>query len=286
MSHEDEEMDKFRAMVNRHIHQNRYSAGKSCPKKPFKHLDMILDMQARARSSGREFLEDVLRLIAVYWKYGSNNTVRILSDFDGTSELRQRLIDMINVYDIMDEVFYYQPNPTLERIAEAFPHISLVVAGEINANPAMGLKLKVTDKDLGQRVHYLFKLSCFPGMIHIGSRVKAQACLLLFNLCYSKALYNTYSSDKSIVSAFMHSCRFSTDIMEQSLVLLVSRLKFTEYIEGIAPSAELLHRVWTSVIGELEVPLIDVTAVTPFHERVLRSQPMYLVTWKRLLNEK
>lgn len=267
----------------RKVRLNREFSGK-CSPKLFKHYDMILNMLAKARDYERDFIGDVCRLVGIYYCYGSNNTERILREFEGSPELKQRFIDMIEVYEIVDGVLHHQANPTLSRIVAGFPHISLVLAGEINASPALELKLLVSDKDLGARVHYLFKLSCFPSMIRVDSGIKAQACLLLFTLCYAKATSNMHQVNKSIISAFIHACYFTTEMIEERLVPFESRLRFTKHVEEMAPGPELLYRVWTSVFGDQQVPLTEATAVTLLHEKVLLSQPMNLASWKKVIS--
>lgn len=288
MNHQPELADEFFIRLSERLHaiqpNSSVPVDDSPPITPIRYRDMIEDMMIKALSEGRNFLDDVFRLISVYYRHGTNNTGRIFNEWEGSAELKEQLASMVDVYGIKEVARIDQLVPTLSRIAEALPHIALVLASEIHQNPYLGLKLWVSDRDLGTRVDYLFKLNCFPSLVDVDSSTKAQACLLLFNLCHAKATINRQTTNKNVATAFANSCKFSANIVEQKLAPQKLRDEFTLYLESIPLSPELMNKVWTQVVGDVKISLHKSVTITAFHREVIDSQPLYLLKWYDLLH--
>lgn len=248
------------------------------------HREIIQKMHIIAQQNGRDLLEDVLRIISVYFTHGTNIEKTLDSSLT-TDETKRILIILKTIYELKSITQLNECTITMSRVAEAFPHVSLVIADMLNNDPGgPGLRFCVTSKDLGADVHFHFKMNYFPSLIDVESCWKAQIALLVHNLCHAKSILKT-SGAKDIGPAFGLSCKVSTRMMKECLAPADARKKFTEFIiESFEFSAEALSHVWDQVIGEKKI-LSFGTLITPFHEQVLSQQPLNLFKWQKILEQ-
>lgn len=249
----------------------------------FDYDELISNMKKKAEEHSRNLLQDVFHMIFIYLSNGSNID-RIIEKKKTLEHIRQILITMKSIYGFNNSPSSAECSAfTLGRIAEAFPHVALVLADMLDSSPGnLSIRFCVSAFDLGAEVNFHFKLNYFPSLIDTTDS-KAQVALLLYNLCNSKSILNT-SSNKNIVLAFMMSCRISGRFMDLRLAPADARKKFTEYIiKSVHIDADSLNVVWNRVIGENLIPINAQTRLTAFHERVLQEQPLNLFKWRLLL---
>lgn len=244
---------------------------------------MIADMDEKAKEHGREPLDDIFRIISLYHTHGAN--IDKLIELPSTSgEIKISLITLKSIYGLKISAPSTECTPTLARVADAFPHVSLVIADMLNSAPG-GSRLRFcsSPKDLGAEVHFHFKMNYFSSLIDTSAGWKAQIALLVHNLCHSKSILKTGGA-KEIGAAFSASCKISANMRNLRLAPADARQKFTEYItESFTFDADSLSRVWDQVIGSTTIFLCG-TLITPFHEQVLNEQPLNLSKWRDLLD--
>lgn len=249
---------------------------------------MISQMMATADRLGRDFLDDAMSLIAIHYTQGTNNLQRIASSMGGRgdTQAQRRLQALAEAYGIRTSARYCDRHPTLGRIAEALPHVSLVLCDRLAAGPRPTLRAPIADEELGAAVELHFRMSYFPGLIDVDAcGVRGEVGLLLFNLCQALAVVRTSGARLGRVQAFAASCKYSTSVMGQQLAPPETRVRFTRFVERTPISAETLETVWRRVLGDAYVATTETTSVTQFHQCVYRAQPLSLAKWRQLLRE-
>lgn len=253
----------------------------------FQYKQMIEYMATQAEKHRRNFLRDVFSLIATYYTVGYDSIDEIIRKWTWSREYEEELISMRDIYGIDNSPKQNLGSlPSLCKICEAFPHVSLVFSDMIKDSLATSnLWFYAESDDVGADVQFHIKMNYFPALIDLDEGgLKAQVCFLLYNLCNAKAIIkNDGKKKRSVVAAFMRSCKLSSHLAKQSLAPLQSRRKFTEFIQSQPVDAELLCCVWNKVIGKNILPVIEELMISHFHKKVLMAQPLNLRKWNQLL---
>lgn len=261
------------------------------PKLPgFQYKLMNELMLEKAQIHGRDLLEDILRLISAYYTFGYGNIDRVIEEWTGSDDYKRNLIAMRDIYGLRNSPStsqFRQSLPSLSKITEGFPQVSLVLAGMIGAQLDQSrLWSHIRDSDLGATVDLHFKMLFFPVLILTRCSLKAQVGLIVFNLCNTRSILKKRDKrTRTTISAFKKSCSSSTYLMEQNLASQECKRKFTQFVESLTLDANTMFQVWQKVIGSNRVPICAVTKVTHFHEKVLKAQPLNLHKWTELLGE-
>lgn len=246
-------------------------------------------MLEQAQKHGRDILEDILRLISTYYTLGYGSIDQTIEEWTRSDDYKQDLIAMRDIYGLRNspnKEQFLKSLPSLSKISEGFPQVSLVLADMIGIRLAHSrLCFGVRNEELGANVDIHFKMNYFPALIFVkGFGLKAQVGLLLFNLCNTKTILKK-CEEQSTVPAFTKSCKTSSYLMKQQLAPFICKKKFTKFIKSLTMDAYMLFQVWKNVIGSNRVPLSEETMITHFHKRVLKAQPLDLHKWTQLLSE-
>lgn len=256
----------------------------SSQSKGVQYKQMIENMLEKAVENDRNFMKDIFVMILIYISE-SNNIDRLLEKWHKSDERRENFITMKRIYDLRSHCEFYECYPTLSRIATAFSHVTLVLTDMMKNNPDYNLRPRfwLSTKDLGAVVHDHFKMAYYPGMIVFQDcSFKLQVGLFLHNLCHAKAIAKS-GSERSISTAFVSSCHIAFGIINQQMAPLQAREQFTALIENMDFDAEMLSKVWNTVIGTISIPLTRVTRLTCFHEKVLKAQPLDEHKWRQIM---
>lgn len=255
------------------------------PTQLFLHREMIYTMMTIAQQHGRDFVDDAIRLITVYFTRRTNNLDKVLNEWADVDSQKYCFQKLIQIYGIRSRTDYFEPHPTLSRIAEALPHVSLVMCDQIDSPTSSALLPWVTNAELGIPVHRHFKMNYYPGLVDVQEGgLKAKAGLLLANLCYAKVMIKTSKGRMSPVQSFVAACRFADNLMAQQLAPSKSKRAFTKYVESLPLDARIMNEVWKAVLDGGRIKGSDI-CLTSFHEQVYRAQPLTLAKWQLLLEE-